>query len=91
MNEGFEGETDRLTRTVVREGNHVRLMPSGEESYATRWDLIDRAEKSLHMVSFSFMRDDTTARLADVVAEKVRQGVEVKMILPTAAEKREPA
>src|SRR5207249_69099 len=80
-----EREADRLTRTVVRDGNAVVLMPSGQQSYATRWELIDRAEKSLHMVSFSFMRDDTTKRLADVVADKVRQGVEVKMIVDDGA------
>ena len=81
----FEQETDRLTRTVVRHGNNVVLMPSGQQSYATRWELIDRAEKSLHMVSFSFMKDDTTQRLAAVVADKVKQGVEVKMIVDDAA------
>lgn len=80
-----EQTTDLLTRSVVRAGNSVTLLSSGEESYATRWDLIDRAEKSLHMVSFSFMRDDTTRRLAGVVADKTRQGVEVKMIVDDAS------
>jgi cardiolipin synthase len=82
---GFEREADRLTGTSVRDGNSIRLLPSGVESYATRWELIERAETSLHMVSFSFMRDDTTRRLADVVAGKVRDGVEVKMIVDDAA------
>ena len=85
LSDAFERETDRITRTVTRDGNRVRLMPSGQESYATRWELIEAAEKSLHMVSFSFMRDDTTRRLAEVVADKVRQGVEVKMIVDDAA------
>lgn len=77
--------TDRLTGTVVRSGNTVTLLPSGEESYAKRWELIEAAERSLHMVSFSFMRDDTTQRLADVVREKLAAGVEVRMIVDDAA------
>ncbi len=82
---GFESETDRLTRTVVRDGNSIRFMPSGEESYAKRWELIEGAEKSLHMVSFSVIKDDTSRRLAQLVRDKVRQGVEVKFICDEGA------
>ena len=69
----------------MRDGNGVTLMPSGVQSYAKRWELIEGAQKTLHMVSFSFMRDDTTRRLASIVADKVRHGVEVKMIVDDAA------
>jgi cardiolipin synthase len=85
LGDRFEQEADRLTGTVVRDGNSIQLLPAGVDSYAKRWELIERAETSLHMVSFSFMRDDTTRRLADVVAAKVRDGVEVKMIVDDAA------
>jgi cardiolipin synthase len=81
----LEQEADRLTGTVVRDGNGITLMPSGVESYAKRWELIEGAKTSLHMVSFSFMRDDTTRRLAGTAADKVRQGVEVKMIVDDGA------
>jgi phosphatidylserine/phosphatidylglycerophosphate/cardiolipin synthase-like enzyme len=82
---GFEQEADRLTGAVVRDGNSVTLMPSGVQSYAKRWELIEGAETSVHMVSFSFMKDDTTRRLAALAADKVRHGVEVKMIVDDAA------
>lgn len=81
----FEREADRLTGTVVRDGNAVVLLPSGVDSYARRWKLIESAEKSVHLVSFSFMRDDTTRRLAALCAEKVNDGVEVKIIVDDAA------
>lgn len=81
----FEAETDRLTGTTIREGNTVELLPSGVTSYAKRWELIEAAQQSLHMVSFSFMKDDTTRRLRDTVVDKVRQGVGVKMIVDDAA------
>ena len=81
----FESETDRLTKTVVRDGNSITFMPSGEESYAKRWELIEGAEKSLHMVSFSVIKDDTSRKLAQLVHDKVRQGVEVKFICDDGA------
>lgn len=81
----FGRVADTLTGTSVRPGNTVSLLPAGKESYAKRWELIESAERSLHMVSFSFMRDDTTRRLRDVVRDKVAAGVEVKMIVDDAA------
>lgn len=85
LNPSFEREVDRLTGTAVRDGNGITLLPTGVESYARRWELIEAAERAVHICSFSFMRDDTTRRLAAVTAEKVRQGVEVKIIVDDAA------
>ena len=81
----FGRVSDELTGTTVRSGNSISLLPAGEDSYAKRWELIEGAERSLHMVSFSFMRDDTTRRLSEVVRDKVAAGVEVKMIVDDAA------
>jgi phosphatidylserine/phosphatidylglycerophosphate/cardiolipin synthase-like enzyme len=85
LDPAFEREADRLTQTSVTDGNGITLMPTGEQSYAKRWELIEGAKKTLHMVSFSVMRDDTTRRLAATAAAKVREGVEVKMIVDDAA------
>src|SRR5262249_54901514 len=76
LDPAFEREADRLTHTSVRDGNGVTLMPTGLQSYAKRWELIEGATKTLHLVSFSVMRDDTTRRLASTLADKVREGVE---------------
>ena len=73
-----------MTGASVRPGNTVDLLPAGKESYEKRWELIEAAGR-LHMVSFSFMRDDTTRRLADLVRDKVAEGVEVKLIVDDAA------
>jgi cardiolipin synthase len=81
----FEATTDRLTGTTVTDGNAVTFMPRGEESYARRWQLIEDAERTVHLVTFSVINDDTSRRLADVVAEKVRQGVEVVIVCDDAA------
>ncbi|MFQ5791059.1 MAG: phosphatidylserine/phosphatidylglycerophosphate/cardiolipin synthase family protein [Acidobacteriota bacterium] len=77
----FEKEIDRLTGTVVRRGNTVVLMPSGVQSYQKRWELIARAESTVHIVAFSIMRDDTSRQLRDVVRERLRAGAEARLIL----------
>jgi phosphatidylserine/phosphatidylglycerophosphate/cardiolipin synthase-like enzyme len=81
----FDAETDRLTGTRLWDGNTVTLFPTGVSSYAKRWELIEGATSTIHLVSFSFMSDDTTRRLATTVADKVRQGVEVVMIVDDGA------
>ncbi|MGZ8652753.1 MAG: phospholipase D-like domain-containing protein, partial [Actinomycetota bacterium] len=81
----FEAETDRLTRTVARDGSSVTFMPSGVQSYARRWELLEGAERTIHLVTFSIINDDTSSRLADVVEAKVRQGVEVVVVCDDAA------
>lgn len=85
LDEHFEAETDRLTGTVIREGNSVTFLPSGSQSYLKRWELIDKARQSLDIVSFSVMNDGTSFRLRDMLFEKLRQGVVVRMVVDDVA------
>ncbi len=85
LDAAFQPETDRLTRTTVREGNAVTFMPRGEQSYERRWQLIQDAKRTVHLVTFSVINDDTSRRLVDVLAEKGRQGVEVAIVCDDAA------
>ena len=84
LSAAFEQRTDRQTSTVVRDGNSVRLMPSGSESYASRWELIDGARRCIDLVSFSVMRDETSFRMRDALLGKLRQGVAVRFIVDDA-------
>jgi cardiolipin synthase A/B len=81
----FEAETDRLTGTVVREGNSVTFMPSGSQSYAKRWELIEGAQHSLDLATFSIINDGTSFRLRDLLVKKVREGVAVRMVVDDLA------
>ena len=72
--EPFERATDRLTGTRVRDGNTVVLLPTGVDSYAKRWELIESAQRSIHLASFSIIRDDTSMRLARLLRAKAREG-----------------
>src|SRR6185369_6021370 len=81
----FQAETDRLTGTVLREGNSVTFLPSGSQSYAKRWELIEGARHSLDLVTFSIINDGTSQRLRDLLAKKVKEGVAVRMVVDDLA------
>ena len=85
LDEKFEAETDRLTGTAVRSGNVVTLFASGHRSYERRWALIEQARHSIDLATFSLMNDATSRRLLDMLREKIRQGVAVRMVADDAA------
>ncbi|PRZ01828.1 phosphatidylserine/phosphatidylglycerophosphate/cardiolipin synthase-like enzyme [Marinilabilia salmonicolor] len=70
-----------MSNSKIREGNYVEFLPSGKLSFEKRWKLIDNAQETIHLVTFSFMNDETTHRLVNKLLEKLRRGVEVKIIL----------
>ena len=81
----FHAETDRITGTVLREGNSVTFLPSGSQSYEKRWKLIEGAQHSLDLVTFSIINDGTSQRLRDLLAKKVKEGVVVRMVVDDLA------
>lgn len=72
---------DELTNSKIRQGNSIKLLPSGAESFEVRWRLLDQAKHSIHIATFSMMKDETTERMEKVLLDKLRQGVEVRIIL----------
>ena len=77
----YHDNLDSLTLTQVRQGNAIELLPSGGSSYIRRWQLLDEAQHSIHIATFSVMRDDTTAKLEKILHAKLKQGVIVRIIL----------
>lgn len=76
----FLSRLDTYSNFKPHVGNYVEFFPSGAQSYKKRWEIMADAKKSLHIVSFSLMNDDTGKKLRDLLIEKLKQGVEVKMI-----------
>lgn len=61
--------------------NHVlEFLPSGVQSYERRWALLEDARESIHIVTFSFMNDDTTKKLFEILTAKAKEGVRIKII-----------
>lgn len=72
---------NKHTNSIIRQDNMIQFLPSGAESFEVRWRLLDEASKSIHIATFSMMKDETTQRLEAVLLEKLKQGVEVRIIL----------
>ncbi len=61
-------------------GNRVELLRDGNAAYAAMIQAIKRAESSIHLQSFIISNDLIGKTIFDELAEKARQGVEVRVL-----------
>lgn len=62
-------------------GNSVDLLPDGISTW-NRWvHLVTTATKSIEIETYVFHMDDTGRRLRDLLVEKARQGVQVRVLI----------
>ena len=62
-------------------GNRLRLLTTGEEEFAELEKHIRGARHSIHLTTFILRMDDTGRRIVDLLAERARQGVKVRLLL----------
>jgi cardiolipin synthase len=62
-------------------GNTVRLLTTGEQTYAELEALIKGAQHSIHIAAFILGRDDTGRRLVNMLAKRARGGIKVRLQL----------
>jgi cardiolipin synthase A/B len=62
-------------------GNRVRLLLTGEEDFAELERQILAARRSIHITSFILSRDDTGARVIELLAKRAREGIKVRLLL----------
>jgi cardiolipin synthase len=62
-------------------GNRVRLLATGEEDFLALEKHIREATHSIHITTFILGRDETAKRLVDLLAERAREGVKVRLLL----------
>lgn len=84
----FEAQLDRETNSVSRPGNKVSMLFDGVNSFAERNKMIDGAKESICFQTFIFNSDDTGKALANKLAEKARQGVQVRVIYDASGSSR---
>ncbi len=74
---------DALMRTsgapLVR-GNEVLILRDAEENYPEWEKAIESARKTIHLEMYIIHRDSTGRRFRDLMAEKARQGVKVRIL-----------
>ena len=62
-------------------GNSVRLLTEGHEAFAVFMDHIRAARHSIHVMTFILGRDETGHALIELLAQRAREGVKVRLLL----------
>ncbi len=62
------------------EGNHVKLLKSGQEKFDDMFEAIRQAHSSVHLEYFNFRNDSIASLLFDILRQKRREGVEVRAL-----------
>jgi cardiolipin synthase len=62
----------------LTEHNQVRLLKSGHDKFLSMFEDISNARESVHLEYFNFRNDSIANALFDLLAEKVKEGVEVR-------------
>ncbi len=73
--------TDAAVRPYrVHGGNRAELLVDGDEFFPSLTDAIESAEKSIHLQTFIFSVDRTGRRIRDLLANRARDGLEVRLL-----------
>ncbi len=62
-------------------GNAVRLVTTGEQAFAELEECIRSARHSIHITTFILSRDETGRRIVNLLAQRAREGVKVRLLL----------
>ena len=82
-----QGEFARLAgmlwasgRSPLTMGNHIEILQNATEKYPRLLEDIHAASSSVHMVYYEWASDAFTERVAELLREKLRSGVEVRIL-----------
>jgi cardiolipin synthase len=78
----------QLTVPPVRAGHSFKLLTSGESAFAELMVLIQGAERSIDLTMFILGDDPTGRAVIEALAERAKQGVEVRVILDAVGSMR---
>ncbi len=70
----------RTSGAPLLHGNSLRILRNGEENYPEWEKAIESARKSIHLEMYIIHNDKTGRRFRDLMAEKARQGVKVRVL-----------
>ena len=62
----------------VTDGNEVHLLKSGHDKFVDMFDAIRQAKHFVHLEYFNFRNDSIAGLLFDLLAQKAKEGVEVR-------------
>lgn len=65
---------------TVTEDNKVKLLKSGAEKFNDLFPIVKQAKHHIHMEYFNFRNDSIAGTLFELLANKVKEGVEVRLM-----------
>jgi cardiolipin synthase A/B len=65
----------------ARDNSKLSLILNGQEAYNKIVEVINSAQKSIHLTTFIFANDPVGLEILNLLKEKARQGVSVKLLL----------
>ncbi len=70
-----------LQQSLVSQGDKLTLLNNGEAFFPALFDAIEKAKKHIHLEYYIFTSDDVGNRLADLLIQKKKQGLEIRVIV----------
>ena len=70
-----------LTGSPIQAGNRVQILQDGDGFFPLLFEDIAAARESIHLETYVWWKGEICAQVADALAEKARQGVEVRLTL----------
>lgn len=64
----------------ISDNNKIKLLKSGREKFLDLFEVIRQAKHHVHLEYFNFRNDSIANALFDLLAEKVKEGVEVRAL-----------
>lgn len=81
----------KTSGSLYSEDNALTLLPSAQEKYERMFADIRAAKKSVHVMYYIFRNDRTGNALIDLLTEKAKEGVEVRLIYDSFGNLKTPA
>jgi phosphatidylserine/phosphatidylglycerophosphate/cardiolipin synthase-like enzyme len=78
--ESFQKKIDQLSDSELTFGNKLELLANGE-SFARKMVEVKHAKKSVLMAVMSFFCDSSSRELEEILINKVKEGVDVKLMV----------
>lgn len=71
---------ENYSNSNFTQNNSVKIFTEGQEKFESLFKDIKQAEKHIHLLYFGIKNDDVGKELASLLAEKSREGVEVRLL-----------
>ena len=79
--EAFLKQIEPLVNSKVTTNNQIEVFPNGENFYEAELASLRQAQRSINIEAYIFHRGQVTRRLLEVLAERARAGVKVRLVV----------